>query len=178
MTTETRKKWIAGAIVLGLLPGSALPLAASEARATLSGIVHAGSEHAPLAGVRVLAGDRLSNAVFASQPTTNDGSFEIAGLPAATYELAVESRGGLYVVAAPLALPAGERRAVGIAIAAETPADDAPPPPPASGGKGLTFWNNPATAALLVLGVAIVFGVVIENATDDDDAESSPFEPE
>ena len=57
-------------------------------------------------------------------------------------------------------------------------------PPTPVGGSGSapgntvsrrpSLWNNPLTAAFLVLGVAIVFGVIIENATDDDDSIDEP----
>ncbi len=188
MTTWIRKKSIASAAAL--LAGAALapptPVAAGGG-ASLSGVVRSGPRHAPLVGARVLAGDSRSHEVFSSAPTGDDGTFEIAGLPGATYEIAVEVGGGLYLVEAPVALPAGERRAVGISVGAATEAGDddegeggddggGTRPDQGSGGSGLTFLNNPATAAFFVLGLAIIFGYLIENATDDKDAPGSPFE--
>jgi len=51
------------------------------------------------------------------------------------------------------------------------PATTAPSPQEASEGKkGLSFWDNPLTATLIVLGAAVVVGVVVDELTDDDEA--------
>jgi hypothetical protein len=166
----------------------ATPVAADPGGATLSGIVRSGTEHAPLAGARVYAGDPETGEVFPSAPTAADGQFEIGGLPPATYQLAVESGAGLYLIESPVALDAGARQQVGIAVAPASavaaPAADGTAAPAdgltprlmnAQGSGGL--WNNPLTAALLVVGLAFLFGWIIEGATDDDDTTEEPASP-
>jgi hypothetical protein len=84
--------------------------------------------------------------------------------------MAVESNGGLYRVDKPFKLAAGEARKVNLAIT-----QDAPPAggksTPASGKKsGGGVWSSPALASVIVVGSAIIVGLVIDNAT------SSPAE--
>jgi hypothetical protein len=50
-----------------------------------------------------------------------------------------------------------------------------PPAEPVTGKKGApTIWSNPLTASLIVLGSAVVVGLLVEGATDDED-QASPF---
>ena len=66
------------------------------------------------------------------------------------------------------------------ATSARSPADTSMRTAPApeeekeknKGGTGV--WNNPATAALIVVGAAIVLGLLIDAATDDDEGPASP----
>jgi hypothetical protein len=178
-----------------LIFASALALATEPAgQGTLSGVVRSHSD-APLVGARIFAGNAATGEVFPSEPTGADGTFEIPGLPPATYELAVESDQGLYLIEQPVPLAEGRRQAVGITIApgmtaaaaAEGTAGDTAGGSSSGSGSGSApgggsrpnLWNNPLTAALLVLGIAIIFGLIIESATDDDDRIediSSPME--
>lgn len=181
-------------IALSLLAFAASAAVAAEPvlDGTLSGVVRSQSD-APLAGARIFAGNAATGDVFPSEPTGDDGTFEIVGLPPATYELAVESDQGLYLIEQPVPVARGGRQAVGISIAPGMTAEGAEGGSDggASGGGGGSapgggsrpnLWNNPLTAALMVLGLAIIFGLIIESATDDNDrideieSPSSPLE--
>ena len=91
------------AVVMLSLPGSH----AAET-AGISGVVVSTGDQTPLAGVKVHAVDPATGEIFSSAPTGDDGGFALDSLPASTYEFAVESSGGLYVVATPLALEPGQ----------------------------------------------------------------------
>jgi hypothetical protein len=74
--------------------------------------------------------------VYQSSRTDAKGSYALSGLPSGTYDVAVESSGGLYVTPAPLSLVAGEKRDLSLAIHPQTQkgenraeGDPAPPPP-------------------------------------------------
>lgn len=132
--------------------------------ATLSGVVVSSGHQVPLAGVRVHAADRLTHEVFSSAPTGDDGGFALHELPASTYELAVESSGGLYVVATPLALEPGETKAVNLALAKTAPATRGTP----------GIWKNSKFAALIVIGFAIILGFTLDEITDPGPPVMSP----
>ena len=169
---------LAPVLIVCLLPS--MPAGAASDPATLSGIVRSADGRAALAGARVFAGDPETGEIYPSDQTGENGFFEIRGLPPATYSLAVESNAGLYLVDLPVPLGEGVTRTVGISVNASL-ADD-------GGGGGNDddedddskagspyrsrrphLWNNPLTAALLVIGLAVVFGFVIANATEDGD---------
>jgi hypothetical protein len=172
-------------LVLTLPSGSLL----AATPASVSGIVVAAGDRTPVPGARVFAGDPASGRVVPSAGTDEAGRFTIANLEPGRYELAVGVNDGLYPVRTPLRLRAGETRSMTLAVeaqAGQTPdpetgvPDDTPPPPegsPKPNQRHPTIWSNPLTAALIVLGSAIVIGVLVENATDDDDeVPASPFD--
>ena len=172
------------------------PIGAAPGNSTLSGVVRSGGGNAPLPGARVLAGDVATGEVYPSSPTGEDGTFEISDLRPATYRIAVEANSGLYLIEHPVPLAAGANQAVGISVDPSMTAatddggsgggqgsgkdddddkddDDPDAVPPPEKGSRPQIWNNPLTASLAVFGLAVIFGLVIENATDDTDAEKS-----
>lgn len=143
------------------------PAGADAPDAALSGVIR-DANRAPVEGARLLAANPESGRVLRSEPSSRDGNFALT-LEAGTYELAVEADGGLYLVASPMELVAGVNRPLQIAIgvgdadgtAGAAAAEESPRPAP-------SIWNNSASAGLLVLGLAIVVGVIVKNATDDE----------
>lgn len=153
-------RWLAAAVLVSLM-APALPLRAEPATAALSGVIRSAEQH-PLAGARLLVAEREGGEVTRSEWTTDDGSFAIAGLEPGRYDLAVEIDSGLYVIRAPIDLLPGVNRAVQIAVgSAEADAARTGEPLPSA-------WNNPAVAGAIVLGLAILIGVLVKNATEDE----------
>jgi hypothetical protein len=149
------------------LQGIMIPVTAGESVA-VNGLVVSTTDQQPVVGARIHLGDPETGQIYSSSPVSDDGSFAIEGVPAATYEVGVEHEGGLFVVDTPLSLAPGQSRPLTVAIDPQL----APSPEEAEqqqrkrAGRGV--WNNPLTAALIVLGAAIVIGVIINEATDDD----------
>ena len=165
-------------VVIGALQALGLPAAADPSGASVAGSILAAPDQAPLPGARLHLGDPRSGKVFSSSPADAQGSFALADIPPATYEVAVESGGGLYLVQTPLALSSGQSQTLQVAVSPLAPGQMAPPPEEEPGAKkkgGAGLWNNPVTAALIVVGSAIVIGFLIKEATDEDDEQvSSP----
>ena len=152
-------------IVIVALQGLMIPVSAVEEPATLRGAVVSIVDEAPLVGVRLHVGDPKSGRVFTSEPTGTDGGFRLEHLPPATYEVAVQTGDALFIAGSAIRLAPGQVRGIDVALNPQM-ADDpqtAGKPQPAKG----SLWSNPATAALIVLGAAVVLGVVIDEATDD-----------
>ena len=165
-------------VAIVALQGLGLPAEAAggAAGSRVSGSILSAPDETPLAGARLHLGDPRSGRVFTSQPSNADGSFALAEVPPATYDVAVESNGGLYVVMTPIELAAGDARNLQVAVTPLAPGQMAPPPPDPDAEKnrgGTSVWNNPATAALIVVGSAIVIGFLIKEATDDEDEPSA-----
>lgn len=151
-----------------------IPVSAETAEGSLSGTVVTATDHAPLGGAKVHAGDPKTGRIYSSQPTAEDGSFSVEGLPASGYELAVEKDGGLYLVQTPVQVAPGTAQILTVAVNQDKKGkpdddddDDEGLVPPGAGGASL--WDNQFTAAGFVIGLAFVVGVLIENATDDPD---------
>lgn len=167
---------LAATLILAL-PLFSVPISAGVPTASLKGrIVEAGTR-APMAGARIHAGDPKAGTLYSSHATSSDGSFSLDALPASSYELAVESEGGLFAVSAPVQLAAGQSRDVQLAVTRNQAASGAGGATNSKGtGAKLGIWNNPLTATLLVLGGAVVVGVLVDQVTDDDN-NASPSAP-
>ena len=158
------------------------PASASAPAASLCGRIVSARTDAPLAGARLHVADGRSGRIVTSGITGADGSFEVAGLEPASYDLAVESRGGLYVVETPVRLAGGERRSLQLAVSPETapalapagqkdqPAGQDPTPKKKSASD---VWNNPLTATLIVVGAAVVVGLLVESVVGNPSASPS-----
>lgn len=154
-----------------LIAAAAMPWAAakdSEPPGALAGTVILRSEQAPLGGATVFVGDPTSGKVHAAAPTGADGRFSLEGLPASRYQLAVGVADGIYLVDTPVLLAAGRTQEVQLAVQPNTEQS------PSRGASRVLprLWNNPLTAALIVLGSAFLIGALVESATDDEDDPS------
>ena len=73
--------------------------------------------------------------VYESARTDAKGAYSLSGLPSGTYDVAVESSGGLFVSPSPVNLVSGEKRDLSLAIRpqpqkSDTSAQEEPAPPP------------------------------------------------
>jgi len=163
---------VAAALVVALgVPLAPMAGAATQAASLGGRVVTAGTE-APLAGARVHVGDESASRIVTSGVTGEDGAFEVAGLPPAAYQLAVESGGGLYVVGTPLKLAPGERRSVQLAVSQEPAAAEEKDKEKKK--KSLAaLWNNPLVATAAVVGVAVIVGLIVGKSTGNEPASPS-----
>jgi hypothetical protein len=112
-----------------------------------------------------------------------NGSFRIDAVPAGTVELAVETAEGMYVVETPITIAPGATRQVQLALrgrqdTAPMNPETNPPPTPAPYKKTGTLWDNPLTATLIVVGGAVVTGLIIDAIDDDTNTPTaSPSNP-
>jgi len=164
----TERSWMVRLLAFGAMLALAGPwfpvrAEAEAAAAGLNGVIRS-SDRSPIAGARLLATDAEGQTVHRSEPSSEDGAFSLTGMEPGTYRLAVELDEGLYLVEAPVYLVGGVQRTVQVAVGADGPADrDGDGVQPAAG-----LWNNPWAAGGLVLGFAIVVGVLVKNQTDDE----------
>lgn len=168
-------KIVAGVLVtaLQLVPASAW---ADARTASLSGHVLSAESLEPLPGVLVHVGNPKTGAIQSSAPTASDGSFSLSMLPPANYELAVQSDRGLYVVNSSLHLSPGEARRVSVGLRKENAAPS-PQERDRARTRGRTnWWNNPLTATAIVVGAAVLIGVLVDQSSSDDN-NASPSSP-
>jgi hypothetical protein len=150
-------------LTIAALPVAWTPAAAAPDRSELVGTIRT-SAGTPLEGARVLAADADRGEVHRSEPSGPDGGFTLSDLPPGTYDLAVQTDEGVWLVREPLYLVAGARRTLRIAVG-EEPASGTGAPEQASP----SVWNNPFSAGAIVLGAAIVVGALVKRATEDEE---------
>lgn len=170
MFLRNRMTNVVAAVLVVSLQALGLPASAGAAPASVSGALVRAADQSPLVGAKLHLGNPETGAILTTAPTDAKGTFALSGLAPATYQLAVETNGGLYVVTTPVRLAPGQTRTLNVAIAAATKDDDDDDNKPgaAAAPAKTGLWENPLTAALIVLGAAIVVGYVVDSATDDD----------
>lgn len=146
-----------------------LPPAFAQPLVTVTGTVFANGQGTPLDGARVHLMQIGTKAIFTSSVTTADGTFEVGGLPAASYEAAVEFDGGLYVVEAPVVVAEGHQAKLSLSIPQLV--QDPTQHKNVRGSAG--FFSSPLAATLLVVGSAFSVGALIDAQSSDN--EASPF---
>ena len=78
----------------------------------------------------------------------------------------------LYLIDNPLALAPAQAQHVNIAVSEKKQDTGAAVVPESAKAKG---WSNPLVAALIVVGGAVIIGLLIEASTDSDEQSGSPF---
>ncbi len=163
----------AAAILVVSVQGLAIPVSQAAVPASLSGTLVRSSDRTPLVGAKLHVGNPSTGRILSSAPTNPEGAFRVEGLDPATYQLAVELAGGLYVVDTPVRLAPGQAQILSVAIAATTQDEGGTAPGGTEQSTKPSMWQNPLTAALIVLGAAIVVGYVVDQATDDNNEDNS-----
>lgn len=150
----------------------AVPLFAADETATISGAILESATQAPLSGARLHVADPKTGDIYSSGPSTASGAFTLKDVPPATYELAVESGGGLFLVNTPIRLAPGRTQTLNLAVSRDAAAGA-----DGEGGGGRKAkkkgWDNPGTAAGIVFGTALAVGILVNEATEEDTASVS-----
>lgn len=92
-----------------LLAGPQAAAASAEDAGAIRGVIFKPDETSRLAGVVVTAINVKTGRRYGSNHTGDNGAYEIAALPAGTYDLAIESGEHLYVTDALIDLAEGQR---------------------------------------------------------------------
>jgi hypothetical protein len=174
-TTGIARHLLVGSLVLALVCLGSPAFAAGS----IHGVVVRGDSAAPAAGARIHLADPATGEIRTSAPTAEDGSFALEDVPEAEYQIGIEADGGLYVVPTPLQVRGEGTAPLHLALSpGATKDEESPVEIVETHRKSVSVWNNPLTATLAVLGIAIAAGVVVDQAFEDDDSttgSASPF---
>lgn len=169
---------LAVAVLFSLIAFTTPWAVASEGTTALRGIVLDSTDKLPVEGVQILVGSSSNRAIAVSEPTAADGSFAVTGLQPGTYQVGVRSDHLMFVVDTPVNLTSGANRPVDLLIdggqlsAAVDSRSELPTAKSLSGSGGV--WDNPLTATLLVIGGAVVVGVIVDEL-DSDSKNNTPL---
>ena len=166
-------------VVVALVSGLSLPsgLARTPSGGLSGRVIQALGGRETAKTVWLLPEDGASRPVGA--PVASDGTFRLADLPAGPAGLAVETDGGLYVVHTPVAIAPGATRDVQLALGGRQDSSDLPPSEKEKKRRKGGIWGNPVTATLIVVGSAIVVGVLVSSLSgSDSNPPASPSNPD
>ena len=161
-----------------------MPAFASSVPAVLTGKVLRTGTGAPVQGAVVKLNHRIEGKTYASPQADKAGTYSIPDLPAGTYDLAIETAGGVFVVNSPVSLAPGEKREASFSLQPKSGAADEP----AAGGSGgkepapeakttvkKTPWYASAWfGAAVVVGSAVIVGVLLNSNDNNEPATASP----
>jgi hypothetical protein len=190
---------LAAVLLLNLAAGPmlAVPAAAqADQGGAIRGVLYQQDGRGKLGGAKALAVDVKTGKQYSSGVTGDVGSYEITGLPAGTYDLAIDVGGDIYIADNLIELAPGQKLSLSYSVQPRRPANRSvrglKEPKGAAGVVGIfkgtgmanafakqagaTFWQSPGGVVLLtVLGAGAA--VAIYNAIDDDDKDASPSSP-
>jgi hypothetical protein len=194
MRTSLRLEKLIVLVLVVAVGSTGLPALAATPSASLSGrIVRAGTG-SPLQGAVLKLALKDGETTFESGQADSEGQYSLSGIPSGSYDVAVETGGGLYLLSPALALSPGEQRSLSLSLQpdADEPAPKSPPdtPKPAEGdkggkkgaeqpkaakGKGLVhFLRTPWGGVTLVLGTAAIIGALVHSSDNSKPATASP----
>lgn len=180
------RRALAAGLALGMLGGPVLAQRAGtpETRGVIRGVLYLSDGETKMAAAKATAVDVKTGRRYVGPQTTENGAYEIGGLPEGSYDIVIEVAGNVFVadalvdlqanafetrnyVVQPLRpanrMVAGMGRPTGSAVLLED-LEGAPP-------AGRTFWRSPKGLALLGgLGAAVAYALV----RDGDGSPSSP----
>ncbi len=163
-----------------------LPVFASPAPAILSGKILRTGTGDPVQGAVVKLNHRSEGKIYSSTQADAQGAYSLSDIPAGTYDLAIETDGGLFLVNAPVSLTSGEKREASFSLQPKKGA--------AEGETGGTAGKEPAAAdtkdskkkaatpwyrsgwfgTAVVVGSAVILGAVLSSNDNDEPAVASP----
>ncbi|MFQ5890502.1 MAG: carboxypeptidase-like regulatory domain-containing protein [Gemmatimonadota bacterium] len=175
-------------LLMALGPPFASHVPAQAGGGSIRGIIYESDGTTRLVGATVMAIDVKTGTRYTSDLTGENGAYRIAGLPAGTYDVVVESGGILFVAANLIDLGRNQQFSVSYSIQPQKPAsreiEGLPSPAGAAelvgefrgvgpaGAARESFWTSPwgiVTIGVIALGVGLLVG--------DDDEDGSPSGP-
>lgn len=180
---------IALAIGLALGPAFIAPAAAQEqGRGAIRGILYQEDGKTKLAGAKVTAINVKTGKAYSSAVTGENGSYELTDLPGGTYDVVIESGGGLFIADNLVDLGQSQSIALSYSVQPKRPANRKIAGMPAPRGSAAVtgifrnqtaamtskgFWSSPGGITLLsVLGAGAV--IAIANNNNNNASPSSP----
>lgn len=176
-----------------LAPGVAIPTAAQEGAAGLHGVLYQMDGSTKFAGAKVTAINVKTRKQYVSNVTAEDGSYEVSGMPAGTYDIAIDTGEGMYVADNLVDLNQNQRLSVSYSVQPMRPANRklaGLEPPKGSAtpvgafrgsgdaageltGGGRSFWRSPGGIVLISV-LAVGAALAINNRGDSNASPSAP----
>jgi hypothetical protein len=135
---------------------SIVPVVHAE-NALLSGRVMETDGFTPRSGVVVALVDDENRLVYRSDPTNDEGAFEIDSAPAGGYKLLAETDEGAYLASDDFKLAAGENNPLSLKLTPRVPGSNATIAPGQAGADpGSSWWQWAIAGTIVAVGLLVV----------------------
>ena len=175
---------------LALGPGlsdsrAAQPSSAETGHGSIHGTLYQTDESTRLAGAKVTAINVRTGRQYTSNVTSDNGDYEVQGLPAGTYDVVIEVAGNVFVADHILDLGPGEGVSKSYSVQPQRPANrlvaKMPPPKGSATLVGETavqapFWTSTGGKTLIAI-LSAGAALAIYDATKSKKHEASPSSP-
>lgn len=168
-------------LCLGPVRAAETPAAEETGRGSIHGTIYQPDEKGPLAGAKVTAINVRTGALYTSKVTTENGNFDVSGLPAGTYDVVIEVSGGVFVADHIVDVGPGEGVSKSYSVQPSRPANrmiaKLPPPKGSATVVGESevqapFWTSTGGKVLIVV-LSAGAAAAIYNAVNDNNASPS-----
>jgi hypothetical protein len=190
---------LAAILLLNLAVGPmlAVPAAAqADQGGAIRGVLYQADGRGKLGGAKVVVVDSRTGKQYNSGVSGDVGSYEVTGLPAGTYDLAIDIGGDIYVADNLIELAPGQKLSLSYSVQRGRPANRTvrglKEPKGAAGVVGIfkgtgvasafakqagaPFWSSPGGVVLLTV-LSAGAAVAIYNAINNEDKQASPSSP-
>lgn len=124
-------------------------------QALLSGRVMETDGFTPRSGVVVALVDDENRLVYRSEPTNEEGAFQIDSAPAGSYKLLAETDEGAFLAGNDFQLVGGENKPVALKLTPAAQTSNATIAP-GQAGAGVSWWQWAIAGTIIVLGLLVV----------------------
>ena len=151
-------------------------------RGSIHGTLFQPDEKATLAGAKVTAINVRTGKQYTSNVTTDNGNYDINGLPAGSYDIVIEAGGNLFVADHLQDLGPGESTSKSYSVQPQRPANRVIPKLPAPKGSATTvgemevaapFWTSTGGKVLIGVLAAGAAAAIYNNTKSDNNASPS-----
>ena len=163
----------------------AADMATSSGSSRIAGKFSSGLKFTPSGGATVLSYHLVTGTIFRSQPTAENGRFEVTGLTHGYHDMAVEAPDGLYVANQVVNVPPNGRAVSNFNLqptgAGESGPRDFPGSDQAASGIARfiekSFWRKPKGIAIWTGGTALAAALLLSLGSDSSRTVSCSIPP-
>jgi len=155
MSPSTRRLMALQLAMATFVFASIVPVVHAE-NALLSGRVMETDGFTPRSGVVVALVDDDNRLVYRSDPSNDEGAFQIDSAPAGGYKLLAETDEGAFLASNDFKLASGENKPVSLKLTSGAPTSNATLAPGQTGAGGASWWQWAIAGSIIVAGLLVV----------------------
>jgi hypothetical protein len=158
MMSPSHRRFLALQLAIATFVFASIAPVAHAENALLSGRVMETDGFTPRSGVVVALVDDENRLVYRSEPTSDEGAFQIDSAPAGGYKLLAETDNGAFLASNDFKLASGENKPVSLKLTpgSQTANSTLAPGQASAGAGGASWWQWAIAGTIIVAGLLVV----------------------